>query len=302
MRINKLGRLLAAVAIASATLSCQKDAPVQDGRYPILFDCADYNTRAIADITDLQVNGFEVYAYFTKGENAFNFAKDVRYETSTSTWTYDELEYWWPETSYSFKAFYPSDTFAVTEDGQSYSLISDYSVLTQTDLLMASETRNVGSEGIIAPDEGSVVNLRFQHLLSCVVIKLKSEISGVTVQEVSFTNIAENGKCTNGTWTFGTTTNMLNYSQNLTLDTSAEDFVDASNGGFLVIPQQINGTQYINVTTSDKTYQAVIPDITWASGNKYTYTMTIKQDNIVFSEPTVVEWDEENATGSVIIK
>lgn len=292
-----------AVAIASATLSCQKDSPVQDGRYPILFDCTDYNTRAIADITDLQ-NGFEVYAYLKTGENAFDFAKDVRYEPDTWTWTYDEIEYWWPETSYSFMAFYPSDTFTVTntEDGQSYSLISDYSVLTQTALLTASETRNVGVEGIIAPDEGSVVNLTFQHLLSCVVINLKSEISGVTVKEVSFTNIAENGTCENGQWTFGTTTDMLKYKpEDLTLEVNA-GFVDATNGGFLVIPQDIDGNQYINVTTTDKTYQAVIPDITWASGNKYTYSMTIKQDNIVFSEPTVVEWDEENATGSVIIK
>jgi hypothetical protein len=57
------------------------------------------------------------------------------------------------------------------------------------------------------------------------------------------------------------------------------------------------------IKTSDKTYELPLTAPTsWVAGNRYTYTLTIKQDNILFDEPTVEEWDEENAVGSVIIK
>jgi hypothetical protein len=48
---------------------------------------------------------------------------------------------------------------------------------------------------------------------------------------------------------------------------------------------------------------AVIPvSFDWEPGKKYTYTLTITQEYIKFNEPGVDIWDEENATGSVVIK
>ena len=71
----------------------------------------------------------------------------------------------------------------------------------------------------------------------------------------------------------------------------------------MLVPEVVNGGQELVIETSKKTYKVVIPEITWESNKKYTYTLTIEQNDILFDEPAIAEpWDETNATGSVIIK
>ena len=89
---------------------------------------------------------------------------------------------------------------------------------------------------------------------------------------------------------------------NKSLSSSSDEYHDVTDGGFLVFPSSVDGVQ-LYIKTSDKTYELPLkaPD-SWNMGTKYTYTLTIKQNDILFDEPTVEEWDEENATGSVVIK
>lgn len=303
MRIKMLVYVVWAFVLALGVQSChQPDVLPEAVRYPILFGSSD--SRAVATKDDLKTEGFRVHAYF-KGEGAATFDQIVNYHEDQDIWALSNPEYWIPGVTYWFKAFYPKDLAVdiTINDGksQSYS-INDYDISNQMDIMVAShDDLAVPADGD-APTSGSVVNLAFQHLLANVTIKAKSEIGNVTVSDISLEDIAQTGNYSNGKWESEQTVTINKQYSGEALVKNAEDFVDITGGGFLVIPEAIGGRQKMIIRTSHKNYDVVIPTITWEPGKKYTYTLTIKQENIEFNEPGVDIWDEENATGSVVIK
>ena len=216
-------------------------------------------------------------------------------------WSFETPEYWIPNTNYWFKAVYPGNAAVVDNNNNDQTLtIADYDIQSQTDVMVATATASV-AENATAPTSGSVVNLQFQHLLANVVVKIKAEIN-VTIQDISLKFVPVKCNYADGRWEQNTQGNIEKSGVNVALSKGG-DYEDVTNGGFLVIPQTTNGDQLLYIRTLDnKTYEIPIPTITWAAGTKYIYTLTIKQSNILFNEPTVEIWDEENATGSVVIK
>lgn len=306
--MRKAYKLLAvamALVLCASLQSCQNTEQIPHG-YPILFRCADI-TRAEATITDLQDNGFKVFAHFAVDGNASDFEKEVSYDKGSDVWGYKNIEYWIPGATYNFKAFYPKDGYTLEVDNtkatQEYT-ISDFDITTQTDLLVAEATATVANNATApaAPETGSVVQFQFQHLLANVVIGIKAEISGVEVQSISLEGISQTGNCDNGSWSAEQTTTLLKENIGITINSDNTEFTDVTEGGFLTIPQNINGSQKLIIKTSFKNYDITIPDITWESGKRYIYTLEIKQENIIFNEPSVVKWDSDSATGSVIIQ
>lgn len=298
---------LVALALLALT-ACEKEPAIDhDGeRYPILFGCTD-TTRAdvgAATIEDLKNNGFKVYA-FVDGVNDISFTKDVYWVEDDLVWAYDNLEYWVPGCKYSFRAFYPNpkDNYTLNVDTTSANLsykIDNFDITSQQDLMQASATADVAL-GNAAPGGGSVVDLNFQHLLACVVVKIKAEVN-VTINNVSLKYVPVNGSYANGLWSYSSQGNIEKDGLNKSLSSSSNEYHDVTDGGFLVFPCDINGTE-LYIKTSDKTYELPLTAPTsWVAGNRYSYTLTIKQNDILFDEPSVEEWDEENATGSVVIK
>ena len=307
MRIKMLVSVVWAFVLVLGVQSChQPDVLPEAVRYPILFGSSD--SRAVATKDDLKTEGFRVHAYF-KGEGAATFAHDVNYQkvNGEDIWALSSPEYWIPGVTYWFKAFYPKDLAVdiTINDGksqsQSYS-INGYDIRNQMDIMVASADALTVPADKVAPDSGSVVKLAFQHLLANVTIKAKSEIDNVTVSDISLEDIAQTGNYSNGKWESEQTVTINKQYSGEALVKNAVDFVDVTGGGFLVIPEAIGGRQRMIIRTSHKNYDVVIPTITWEPGKKYTYTLTIKQENIEFNEPGVDIWDEENATGSVVIK
>lgn len=304
MRIKLCGFVVWAVFLACGLMSCQQEDRPHGVQYPIVFSNSS-ETRATATEEDLK-DGFTVYAFVQGNAGSTSFAKDVVYNATYDVWAFESPEYWIPNTDYYFKAFYPkaltSDTLKVdTSKSDLDFTISDFDITSQTDLLVA-EAQAVVNPGEAAPTSGNIVKLNFQHLLANVAVKVKSEISNVSVGSVSFSNIANKGDFDGENWTSNEQTT-LSKSKSIALVKDA-DFVDVTDGGFLVIPQDIgSNAQKVNVETTHKLYTDIgIPNITWESGKQYTYTLIIKQENIIFEQLSVEEWDEENATGSVIIK
>ena len=307
MRIKMLVYVVWAFVLALGVQSChQPDVLPEAVRYPILFGSSD--SRAVATLDNLKTEGFRVHAYF-KGEGAATFDQIVTYQENQKIWALSNTEYWIPGATYWFKAFYPTEPSAgtLTVDNTSSTqpfTITDFNISEQEDIMVASaEALTVPANGV-APTSGSVVNLAFQHLLANVTIKAKSEIGNVTVSDISLEDIAQTGNYnySNGKWESEQTVTINKQYSGEALVKNAEDFVDVTGGGFLVIPEAIGGRQKMIIRTSHKNYDVVIPTITWEPGKKYTYTLTIKQENIEFNEPGVDIWDEENATGSVVIK
>lgn len=305
--MRKAYRFLAAalsLVLCTGMQSCHNEK-ISSG-YPILFRCADV-TRAEATIKDLQDNGFNVNAYFTANGSKFDFTKSLSYDDVSGIWGYDDIEYWLPGATYYFKALYPTNAGTIDNKTSAQSLtISNFDVTSQTDLLVAETEAIVVDASIGSPTGGSVVNLTFQHLLANVVIKALSEINTpISVERIELRDISVGADYNGRSWNSSTPkgTYGINSNMQLTKATSDTDFKDITNGGLLVIPEQINGTQKLYVKTSFKEYEIAFPTIySWNSGQRYTYTLVIKQENIEFNEPKVEIWDEENATGSVVIK
>lgn len=304
MRIKMLVYVVWAFVLALGVQSChQPDVLPEAVRYPILFGSSD--SRAVATKKDLKDEGFRVHAYF-KGEGAATFDQIVNYHEDQDIWALSNPEYWIPGVTYWFKAFYPKDLAVdiTINDGksQSYS-INDYDIRTQKDIMVASaDALTVPADGVAPTSGSSVVDLDFQHLLANVVVKIKAEIN-VTIYDVLLRFIPVKGSYTDGSWSYATQGNVEMNGLNKTLNSSNKEFQDVTNGGFLVFPNSI-GDAKLYIRTSNKDYDIKLPATpsAWVAGTKYTYTLTIKQNDILFDEPTVEEWDEENAVGSVIIK
>ena len=310
MRIKLCGLIACAAMLAAGVVSCQQHDDIPQGvKYPILFDSPD--TRAVADLDDLK-EGFKVYAYVQGNAGSTSFAKEVTHSVveDRDIWALEIPEYWLPDTDYYFKAFYPSvpsaGTLTVynTNENQNF-IIEGYDITKQEDIMVASAKARVEA-GASAPANGSVVDLEFKHLLANVTINALSELATpVDIERVELRTVATKADYS-GAWSTGNYgSGNFGYDSDLTLNkaTSETDYTDITNGGILVIPEQINGTQKVYVKTSFKEYEIAFPTAySWNAGQKYTYTLIIKQENIEFNEPKVEIWDEENATGSVVIK
>lgn len=309
--MKKIFRTTYLALLLIAGLSCNND-PMPDapkGKYPILFRCSD-ETRAVATVDSMKEdeNGFDVYAYIeaSTGTNV-NFYKNVKWNKDQRMWLYDDIEYWIVGAIYWFKAVYPKGIAKEVKNDRTQAVtITDYDITSQKDILVATTGALVVDENG-APNGGpTVVSLNFQHLLANVTIKVLSELATpVEVERIELRNIASKGDY-NGSW------NIANYSSrtfgidsDITLNKaeSETDYTDITSGGIIVVPEQINGTQKLYIKTTFKEYEISFPTThRWDSGKKYTYTLTIKQEYIEFNEPKVDIWDEENATGSVVIK
>ena len=291
--------------LASSLQSCQNRVEIPDGAiYPILFGSTE--TRAVADLDDLKSNGFKVYAYFKGNQGSSSFEKNVIYSSTQEVWGFQTPEYWIPGTTYNFKAFYPAVLSAGTltvdqsESTQNFTIEKFDVVNHQVDIMVASPDAHVVPEGATVPESGSVVNLTFQHLLACIEVQMKSAISNVSITKITLENADNNATYKDGTWTAADSGDIEIEPEDGGLSSSEDKSI--TNGGILVIPGESSGKSFKIETNINKTYRVNIPEITWVKGNKYTYTAEIKQNNIIFNEPNVDEWDSENATGSVIIK
>lgn len=301
--MRKAYKLLAvamALVLCAGLQSCQNTEQIPHG-YPILFRCADI-TRAEATIKDLQDNGFDVYAYFTANGSEFGFTKSLSFNEANG-WIYNgDIEYWLPGATYYFKALYPTNAGTIDNSTSAQSLtISNFDVTSQTDLLVAQTGAIDVDASLGSPTGGSVVYLQFKHLLANVMIKIKSQIDGVAITSVKLGNLDNNSTYNGSTWSISGNTTYVDYTEPTPL-TKGDDYVDVTGGGFLVIPANSNGKTL--TIEANKTYNLTIPNGDWEIGKRYTYTIEIKQDDIVFVDgaPYVEEWDSENATGSVIIK
>lgn len=298
--------LVAALSLVfcASLQSCQNTEEVPHG-YPILFRCMD-ETRAETTVATMQADekGFNVYAFFNApAANGVTFNKNVWYDEGKDMWIYNDVEYWIPGATYYFKAVYPAGIASVDNDDTTQAVtISGFDITKQQDILVATTDRNgleVDDNG--EPTGGSMVRLQFQHLLANVMIKIKSQIDGVAITSVKLGNLDDNSTYNGSTWAISGNTASIEYDTPTPL-TKGDDYVDVTGGGFLVIPANSNGKTL--TIEANKTYNLTIPNGDWEIGKRYTYTIEIKQDDIVFVDgaPYVEEWDSENATGSVIIK
>ena len=229
-----------------------------------------------------------------------------------TTATYDGNEFvntpaiYWPNgsTNYYFRA--------LTQKTSSNTLaaVTTTEVNQGTDLLWATTAAHQGTEadGTTVHDyaEGDAINprtgqvpLTFKHAMSNIVVTLTTSTDAAAVDltdaTVTMTNLKNEGEVSlaTGVITAGTTqANILVDGETIMVP---QNIADASR---LVITLKDGTTYSVQLNLCEDENQQVI--INWLGGNKYTYTITLKKEEIQF-RALVKDWKEESGSGNATL-
>ena len=304
---------------------------------PITIDSSVSVTRA--SITDLQAEGFGVWAFITNSVRTnYPYMENTLVEdrNGDGEWYYSPTKYWLYETQFSFIATYPYD-----EDGDIYTSSTGDVQLTLsetpsvTDYLVARNTIDT-SDSIFDPSES--VQLQFKHLLSNVSLNVwrdhgKHQNDQMRVRKVTLSNIRKAGTYSSVADAWAPT------SDKLTMEYTNDDVADDNNigaatkkgdsfefsgtpsapfSGLMLLPQPIDASS--NMVSLKIEYElkrlnaadwesaeleTILPAITWEKGKQYVYNVVLSSvtDITVYYIQTKVDpWGTPQVGGTVIIK
>ena len=310
---------------AAALLGCAKEPiPATPSEQPgaIAFD----NVTTRADKTDLQTDGFGVWAVFVNDaqptgywllDNELVYMKD-------GDWTYDNTQLWVNNSRFGFFACYPQDAgFVKDEKNISVTMTYETPDAANEDILVATtfvDTRTAGYN--------ETVPLTFKHLFSKVNIRVKqnkgtNERDNFIIDKITLRNVKSKGTCKalqdiDVVWEYD------NATKTFTKEIEGDNIIDFETGimlsddGLLLLPQAIaansielevafrvglEGNTEIS-TFESKTYKAFLPNkVNWEAGKSYTYTAQVSTYNpIEFLPPMVESWGGSQSGGTIIIK
>lgn len=278
-------------------------------------------TRAEATLTEIQTNGFSVWGGY-EGNTVFDGRK-VTYKESK--WGYENTEYWTYNT-YDFHGVYPTPVanstdknYTVTWNNTTKELkIENFNASNNIDLLHAPVDNQNGQ---LATVTSQPVTMEFNHILTNVNVELikKQEAQVIEIVKAAILLPTEGDYSwseTNGKkWIvneFSTKTLTFDYSENKVLSNAQYTPIIEN---LLCIPQEITANaitlrvdysfkpESSAETTENREYYVTLPAGTWNPGDKVVYRGIIDAHmNIVFGAPTVEEWGEDMAGGTIIIK
>lgn len=279
-------------------------------------------TRAEAMLTDIQDYGFSVWGGYV-GNTVFNGRKVT---FANSAWSYEPTEYWTYNT-YDFHGVYPTPdanstdkNYTVTWNNTTKELkIENFNASNNIDLLHAPV---VGQDGQSTDVTSLPVTMNFNHILTNVNVELikKQEAQEIKIVKAAILLPTESDYSWPGTnsikWSvdeFSTKTLTFDYSaESKTLSTTQYTPIIEN---LLCIPQEITAnaiTLRVDYSfkpessaeiTENREYYVTLPAGTWNPGDKVVYRGIIDAHmNIVFGAPTVEEWGEDMAGGTIIIK
>lgn len=279
-------------------------------------------TRAEATLNDIQEYGFSVWGGY-EGNTVFNGRKVT---FVNSAWSYEPTEYWTYNT-YDFHGVYPTPVanstdknYTVTWNNTTKELkIENFNASNNIDLLHAPIVNQNGQSTSVTSQP---VTMNFNHILTNVNVELikKQEAQVIEIVKAAILLPTEgdyswpekNGK----KWIvneFSTKTLTFDYSAESKTLSNAQYTTIIEN--LLCIPQEITANaitlrvdysfkpESSAETTENREYYVTLPAGTWNPGDKVVYRGIIDAHmNIVFGAPTVEEWGEDMAGGTIIIK
>ena len=267
----------------------------------ITFGASVGTTRAAADITDIQTDGFKVWGGYGT-TTVFNGENIVL--GSDNTHTTDKK---WTVNTYNFYAVYPTTVNAAYTPPTTFT-INNYNVKDNkgTDLMIATAVNHV------YPDNGEAVGLYFRHALAQLEFVGKS-LSAIAPALLKKITVYGDGVPATATysestqaWTANATTTQGNPL--LTSDNGGSGW-DLSNSGttvvngLMVFPKGNADNVYVDLTTfdgkADKTQTLTIPAMKWENGNIYRYTFTLDPDNNLTITLKIKKWNELDSSYNI---
>lgn len=291
-------------------------------QHSISFD----NVSTRAELSDLQANGFGVWAVYVNEAQPSGYwlldNQEVYWENNK--WTYDNPQLWVNNSVFGFFACYPQYAGFV-KDEENFSVTMTYETpdAANEDILVATtfvDTRTAGYN--------ETVPLTFKHLFSKVNIRVKqnkgtNERDNFIIDKITLRNVKTKGTCkafqdVDVVW------EDMSSTKTFTKDITGDNIIDFETGimlsdeGLMLLPQAIaansielevafrvglEGNTDIS-TFESKTYKAFLPNtVNWESGKSYTYTAQVSTYNpIVFLPPMVESWGGSQSGGTIIIK
>lgn len=286
LKMKKIFYTLVFAALAACTEIPVEQVPEQ---IPVNPDAVAFSAdiRSVTRATDTSFeegDQISVFATEKRTVQVSNYAQNVRYTYHEGLFVTDEeLVYPDENTTLSFFAVYPYGDYTTPEFD--FAVNRDQSVdgaYSESDLMTASQ---------VAKDQ-DIVDLTFNHRMTKVIINLTAKNLPAGDQSVVFKDVLYNATA--------------DLADNLFRGTgNASDIVACPNGtnSFKVIlaPQTITrGTEFVNVTIGNKKYVwEVESDLILSSGVEYTYTLTLKENNVSFTS-NINPWNVPSDIEAVI--
>lgn len=153
----------------------------------------------------------------------------------------------------------------------------------------------------VAPN--NTVQLTFDHVLSKICITLKkADGSGIEDANLNYATVEVSG--INTEVTYDATNNSVTPSGTSTTITLGQES-SGSTTYEAIVPSGMTVTPQVKITLNDfpasgttRTFSCQLGSVTFAQGNKYTFTLTL-HNNIVVSQPTINGWTDETTNMTI---
>lgn len=302
--------MLGVAAIALASCTQNEVVEVAESRAIEFNTFVGKSTKAVNDLNEAnKFTKFFIYGAFTKDEKtATVFDGDAATrDNDGAQWSYP-LEYWIDGGAYKFAAYSNGNSSATAsfDEASGKLTISDY-IVGENDLVLVDEVSAAGAKSGNKP-----VGLTMKHLLSKVNFKFSTTYADnltVTISGLKI-NQAVNKGTHNDTWTPDDKTKADKYYDNVVATAtgveSEECYLLPQSNTTLTAEFTATVTYEDGSIVAQKKFENVSLNTTnWQEAYTYTYTATIKPENMTDGEvttepivftPSVGEWTDNGTT------
>lgn len=253
-------------------------------------------------------DAFTLWKMSALTKEAFAEAKKTKATYNGSEFTYDNKLYWDKASDDSFFR-------ALAKKETTLTAVEDTTLALGTDLLWGTTAEHIGTEangtehkyeeGVAINPRTGAVPLIFKHVMSKVVVNLKTTDNASQVvtagATVTMTKVIDNGT-------------MNIFTGKVKSGDSKSDVVvknkDNTITEAIMVPQEINDKAKIVITLADGTTYSLLLNTCedkdgkavtdWYSGNLYEYTITLKKEEIQF-RVMVKDWERNTGSGNATL-
>ena len=250
--------------------------------------------------------------------NLFDSDKAVKVFHDGTNWKYNDVKYWRRNSHYRFRAYCPYEAEVLPSTSDADNISIEYRIIDhQYDLLVAFETRCPATGGygtVDMPFKHALSGLRFQVVFDDSVPEGQTDqiksfhLKGLRPAGTLLYSHEEGNRLTPELeWSakyFDATTEYYScpYQAEFGKDTAVNIFSD-NNGVVFAIPQTIEkGKTSVHFTTANGAmdHTATLPEITWAPGKIYTYTLKVLKSSVEVNVG-IKDWDEVQSSVEVYL-
>lgn len=328
--MNRFRLLTFSIIMLVMMSGCDKSHPES---IPLAFSATPKTSESVMDTragwTTINKNNltsfsFGIFGGYSATEggtltNLFDSDKAVKVFHDGTNWKYNDVKYWRRNSHYRFRAYCPYEAEVLPSTSDADNISIEYRIIDhQYDLLVAFETRCPATGGY------GTVDMPFKHALSGLRFQVVFDDSVPEGQTDQIKSFHLKGLRPAGTLLYSHEEGnalipSLNWSTSNSFDSSYEFYkwtgstefgkdkavtiFSDNNGVVFAIPQIVEeGRTSVHFTTANGAmdHTATLPEITWAPGKIYTYTLKVLKSSVEVNVG-IKDWDEVQSSVEVYL-